>query len=122
MTIIYTIKGQVRGGKNSMVVTRTGKHYPRRPFTQYRDAAYWQILEQRIPGTPRIEDNRWLWTFDYTPADRRRHDAPAILDAVFHVLEKALVVSDDSFIKKIIFVEHEPDRENPRIEIQAKRL
>jgi len=90
------ITGQVHGGKNSMGITRTGKHYPRAAFKSWRDAAIMEVRQQ------------WRWrkaivdpvsvVIEYWSADKRRRDIPAIIDSLWHVLERADVVLDDSLL------------------------
>jgi hypothetical protein len=91
------ITGQTRGGKNSMGVTRTGRHYPKKDWAAWRDAAVMQIQAQLPPGFQTITEpvNARL---EYVASNHRRHDQPAILDAIFHVLERAEIVRDDCLI------------------------
>lgn len=111
-------KGQVRGGKNNMKVTRTGHHYPDPNFVKWRNDMFRQIKEQ-IPVVVKIVDKSCHWVFEYTPEDARRRDVPAILDAIFHVLERSFIVSDDSIIKDIEFKELPIDKLNSGIIIEV---
>ena len=111
-------KGQVRGGKNNMKMTRTGKHYPDPKFVEWRNRMFEQIKEQ-LPTVVTIKDKSHKWYFEYIPEDNRRRDIPAILDAVFHVLERSFIVSDDSIIKNMKFTELPIDKVNSGILIQA---
>jgi len=52
----------------------------------------------------------------YLAGDKRRRDNPAIVDAIFHVLEKAGVVADDTLIWPVAS-SRGYDKENPRAEI-----
>lgn len=113
------LHSQVRGGKNNMCITRAGIHYPNPKFVEWRDRMFQQIKEQ-LPVIETITNKNLKWTFTYTPEDNRRRDIPAILDAVFHVLERAFIVKDDCLIKNISFVELPADKENAGILIQAK--
>lgn len=95
--LILTITGQVMGGKNNMGITRTGRHYPKKPWAQWRDRVVAELRRQLPKGWQAISvpvDVR----LDYTAADRRRRDFPAICDAVWHCLEKAQVVTDDTLL------------------------
>lgn len=91
------IKGQVRGGKNNMKITRTGKHYPDPLFVAWRDEACWQLKGQlkKVEESLPIKDPVSI-TIDYIAGDRKIRDVPAILDALWHVLNKVGVVEDDS--------------------------
>lgn len=114
-----TLKSQVRGGKNNMGVTRTGIHYPNTEFKKWRDTTVWEIISQRPKEFKPIDSLEYYWEFNYTPIDYRRRDAPAILDAVFHCLERANIVTDDRFIKYFKFIENIPDKNNPKFNIEV---
>jgi crossover junction endodeoxyribonuclease RusA len=89
------ISGQIRGGKNNMIVTRTGLHFPKPEWAKWRDEAVAQIKRQ-LPPCFKPLDVRINMRLKYIAGDKRRRDMPAILDSIFHVLEKAGVVSDDT--------------------------
>jgi Holliday junction resolvase RusA-like endonuclease len=80
-----------------MGVTRTGRHYAKPVFKRWRDDAVRQIQNQIPVGFRQIfvPCNVRL---DYVAGDKRRRDMPAVLDAVWHVLEKAGVVADDTML------------------------
>lgn len=91
------IEGQIRGGKNNMIVTRTGLHFPKPAWAKWRDEAVNQVKPQLPVGfKPFSEPINVRLT--YVSGDNRRRDMPAILDSIFHVLEKAGVVTDDTLI------------------------
>ena len=93
--LVLRLKGQVRGGKNNMGRTKTGKSYPKKLFADWRAEAIRQIRAQfhgepiAVPVNVRI---------DYVAEDRRRRDFPAICDAIWHALERAGVVTDDTLL------------------------
>ena len=93
--LILRLTGQVRGGKNNMGRTKTGKSYPKKLFADWRAEAIRQIKTQfhgepiAVPVNVRI---------DYVAEDRRRRDFPAICDAIWHALERAGVVKDDTLL------------------------
>ena len=89
------IKGQIRGGKNNMIVTRTGMHFPKPEWAKWRDAAVQQVRAQ-LPHCYKPCGGPVLMQLNYIAGDHRRRDMPAILDSIFHVLEKAGVVVDDA--------------------------
>ncbi len=91
------ITGIVHGGKNSMGVTKKGKHYARPLFKRWRDDAVNQIRRQL---TTRLEPIATPVNvrLAYVAGDKRRRDFPAICDALWHVLEKAGVVADDTLL------------------------
>ena len=90
-----TIKGQIRGGKNGIKITKKGKRYPCAKWAKWRDDAVSQVLGQVICEAITKPTNIRL---DYWAGDKRRRDMPAVIDAIFHVLEKAGVVKDDTLL------------------------
>lgn len=92
-----------------MMITRRGLHYPAPQFVAWRNKAVGELLKQR-PGQFQISRNDYFWTFEYIPEDNRRRDIPAILDAIFHVLEKTEIVLDDCIIKQLEFKTHSADK------------
>ena len=112
------LKGQVRGGKNNMRMTRTGRHYPDPKFVLWRADMLRQIAKQ-LPTIHTITEYGFHWCFEYTPEDKRRRDIPAVLDAVFHVLEKAFIVRDDFQIQNIEFRTLEANKDNAGILIHV---
>ena len=93
--LVLRLTGQVRGGKNNMGRTKTGKSFPKKSFADWRAEAIRQIKTQfhgepiAVPCNVRI---------DYVAEDRRRRDFPAICDALWHALERAGVVTDDTLL------------------------
>lgn len=116
------IKGQVVGGKNNMGVSQSGHHYPKNKFVEWRTQAEWQ-LKQQLKKMDNFEmiDRPINATFNYVSGDNRRRDCTAILDAVFHVLERMHIVEDDRLIggegRFLIFNFVKVDKKNPYIEI-----
>ena len=91
------INGIIKGGKNNICITRTGHRFPKPAWAAWRDAQVLSIKSQLPRGFTTIAApvNMSLY---YTAGDKRRRDMPAVLDAIFHVLEKAGVVQDDTLI------------------------
>lgn len=96
-SLVLCLTGQIRGGKNNMGVTKSGRHYPRPTWAKWRDAAVWELRAQLPSGWKSIKEPVSV-RLDYTAGDRKRRDQPAVLDAIFHCLEKAGVVEDDTFL------------------------
>ena len=111
---LYTITGQIRGGKNNLTVTRTGHRFPNAKWAKWRDVAVKEIVAQRQGRAQFTEPVNVR--LDYYAEDRRRRDMPAIVDAIFHVLEKAGVVKDDTLLW-ITESSRNYDKANPRAEI-----
>ena len=95
--LVLRLTGQVRGGKNNLGRTKTGKSYPKKLFADWRAEAIRQIHAQMPSGwTPiALPCNVRL---DYVAEDRQRRDMPAVLDAIFHCMERAGVVKDDTLL------------------------
>lgn len=91
------ICGQIRGGKNNIIITRTGRRFPNPSWAKWRDEAVRGVREQ-LPRHFKTITEPVNVRVTYIAGDRRRRDCPAVLDAVWHVLEKAGVVSDDTFL------------------------
>lgn len=118
----FTLSGQIRGGKNNMKVGRNGKHYPDKTFAKWRDAAVGEVRKhlsrQPIPYFPKplileIEVH-------YAAGDLRRRDIPGMLDALFHVLERAQVVEDDAQIQEAHWYQFPVNREHPSVRVTVK--
>lgn len=115
------IYGQCPSGKNSVIVTRSGKRFPSKRFAEWRDKALHEIKYSRIFGADfRIIDKPCNITVDYWSGDKRRRDVPGILDALYHLLEKAGIVTDDRYLGgdgcKQVFNNHGQSKD-PRVEI-----
>ena len=95
MTLKFT--GQIRGGKNNMIVTRTGHRFPKPEWAKWRDLSVKEIKAQ-LPKDFQMLTEPTAIRMDYLASDKRRRDMPAIIDAIFHVLEKAGVVKDDTLL------------------------
>lgn len=101
-----------------MIVTRKGKHIPKEEWKNWRDEKVREVLAQ-LP---------WDWEpfreplnimVHYVAGDRKRRDMPAILDSVFHVLEKAGFVEDDTLLW-VSRSTREYDKQNPRLAIMTE--
>lgn len=92
-----TISGQVRGGKNNIGITRTGRRYPKPDWAKWRDEKIAEVVRQ-LPKHWTPIDFKVNVRIDYFAEDNRRRDQPAIYDSIFHVLEKSGVVKDDTLI------------------------
>ena len=95
MTI--TITGQVKGGKNNIVICRNGNRFPKKEWAQWRDSKVAEVRLQ-LPRGFQVITVPVNVCLDYVASDKRRRDMPAIIDAIFHVLEKAGFCADDTLI------------------------
>ena len=114
----FTIKihGQIRGGKNNMVVTRGGLHFPKPEWAKWRDLAV-ALVQVQLSGDWNPISKPVNVRVTYVAGDRRRRDCPAIFDAVWHVLEKAGVVADDTLLWPVES-SRSYDKDSPRCEIE----
>jgi len=113
--VLITITGQIRGGKNSVQTTKTGRRYPNKVWAKWRDAAVREVASQ-IPKDWRAISEPTNIRMEYWAGDKRRRDMPAIIDAAFHVLEKAGFTEDDTYL----WVKESTrsyDKQNPRLTI-----
>jgi Holliday junction resolvase RusA-like endonuclease len=111
-------KGQVRGGKNNIIITRTGRRFPNKEWAKWRDEAVRSVLSQLPKGFQTITEPVSV-RLDYVAGDKRRRDFPAICDAIWHVLEKAGVVADDTLLWPTQSSRNY-DKISPRCEITIK--
>lgn len=95
--ISLTIHGQIRGGKNNMIVTNKGKHIPKPEWAKWRDEAVADVVSQLPKGWEPISVPIKI-QIDYVAGDHKRRDFPAICDSIFHVLERARFVEDDTLL------------------------
>ena len=112
------LSGQVRGGKNHINITRTGKRYPTAEWAAWRDKMVWQVRSQ-VKGPKPIFSKPCNALIRYWAGDKKRRDVPAILDSLFHVLEKSGIVKDDVLLDCITF-HTDYDKEHPRVFIEIE--
>ena len=110
------IHGQILGGKNNIIVTRSGRRFPKASWASWRDDAVRQVQAQLPKGFTCFIENVNV-RLAYVSGDRRRRDCPAVIDSVWHVLEKANVVVDDTLLWPTES-SRSYDKENPRCEIE----
>ncbi len=110
------VSGQIMGGKNNICITRTGHRYPNAKWAKWRDLAVRSVQSQLPIDFKKICEPVNI-SLDYYTRDKRRRDMPAIVDSIFHVLEKAGVVSDDTHLW-VIRSTRSYDKANPRADIR----
>lgn len=113
--IKFTITGQVRSGKNNMLITRSGRHYPNPSWALWRDQVVRQLRDQwgDITVAYPCEMVGLYWA-----GDLRRRDVPGMIDAIFHCLEKGNFVKDDGLIRTVNWFYCGHDKNNPRVELE----
>ena len=95
--LILRLTGQIRGGKNNMTVCRNGAHIPKPGWKIWRDAAVSEISRQLPPCWNPIAKPCNV-RLEYFAGDKRRRDIPVIIDSIWHVLERAGFVQDDTLL------------------------
>lgn len=93
------ISGQCPSGKNAVIVTRGGHRFPNKRFVDWRQLA----MDEVFPQLHKLDVKLPLQhpvnvSIEYIARDRIRRDKPGIEDALWHLLEKVNVVSDDTFL------------------------
>ena len=78
-----------------MVVTRAGLHFPKPEWQRWRNAVV-MIIKSQLPPRFKAIAHPVSLRLEYVAEDHRRRDMPAIVDSIFHCLEKAGVVEDDT--------------------------
>lgn len=114
-TLDIVISGQIRGGKNNQIVLRSGIHIPKKEWARWRDHKVVEVKAQ-LPKDWQPIDQPVNYHLKYVAGDKRRRDLPAICDSIFHILEKAGVVADDTFLW-MTASSRDYDKENPRAEL-----
>ena len=114
-----TFSGQIRGGKNNLIVLRNGMHIPRREWAVWRDA---QVIFLKSQSKGVCFDAPCSVIVRYWAGDARRRDVPAIMDSMCHCLERAGVVKDDSLLINWDWIFMGLDRKNPKAEIVITEL
>lgn len=95
--LCIVIPCQIIGGKNNMGITRSGRHYPKPKWAKWRDEVVSVIRRQLPEGFKPISEPCNVKLY-YVAGDKRRRDFPAIVDSIWHCLERAGVVKDDSLL------------------------
>lgn len=124
----FTLLGQIPSGKNSIKTTRTGKRYPTKRFVEWRDVAVNGVQASRAylsnpgwAGTPLFPKPSTLCIeIRYAAGDLRRRDMPGMMDALYHVLEKAQIVEDDAQIQECHWYQLPLNREQPGVTVTLK--
>lgn len=107
---------QCKSGKNGVKTTRKGVRYPTPAFKAWRALCLDAIEKQGHSGANL--QGKLDCVINYTPGNLIRRDVPGMMDAIFHVIERAEIVQDDAKICHAVkWFEHPLDRKNPKVEI-----
>ncbi len=104
--------GQIKSGKNRILITRTGHRYPPKEFQVWRDAMVLDFAKQW--KRPAITDPVRLHC-QYWPGDRRTRDVSGMEDALFHVLVRAGVLKDDGLVWDCLWFRQPMNRKGPKV-------
>lgn len=97
----FKIHGPIKGGKNAVQITRSGHRYPNPKWAAWRDQIVNGIQELWLKSGYAIFDKPCFIHIIYIPADLKRRDTPAMLDSIYHCLERAEIVKDDCLIQRV---------------------
>jgi len=122
-TIEFTIHGVIKGGKNNMKISRNGRHYPEKKWAAWRNQVVFELQEylHSINFTKPLKGDLHF-TADYYAGDLRRRDIPAMLDSIFHCIERAGVVENDSQFKTCLWLDRGVRRDNSGVWIKIENL
>ena len=95
-----------------MMISRFGHHYPKKSFAIWRDQIV-RELHELFPKAKAI-DVDCVITIQYWNGDKRRRDLPAMIDSIFHIMEKAELIIDDSLVKKLHWLPQGYSKQNPK--------
>lgn len=91
----YTITGQCPSGKNAITITRSGVRFPNKRFVKWREDGLSQLRETFKDITKGYTQPVNICV-RYWAGDKRRRDVPGIIDALWHLVEKAGIINDDT--------------------------
>ena len=111
------IVGQIKSGKNRILITRTGHRYPPKEFKAWRDEVVGNLVKQW--KQPAVTDPVRLH-ITYWPGDRRTRDVSGMADALFHVLVKAGVLKDDGLVWDLLWYRQPMNRKGPKVLITVQ--
>lgn len=105
----FKIHGPIKGGKNQVQITRTGHRYPNPKWEAWRNQVVREIIEVCKPTFGRMITGACKLTVIYTPNDLKRRDTPAMLDSIYHCMEKAGLIEDDFQIQTVHWIQEPKD-------------
>lgn len=117
--IEFEILGQPKSGKNNMGVSRSGHHYPKAAWAEWRNRVVGGLAG--LPGM-RCFQTECRMIVKYWHGDKRRRDIPGMVDALYHCLERAQILKDDSLVKELHWEPQGYNKANPRVVIRIEEL
>ena len=114
--LTFTLRDQIKSGKNALLITRTGRHVPSSAFVQWRKQASKEVLAQvSLHKKPLL--GPLVCVADYVPQDQRRRDLPGLADAIWHLLEYTGLIQDDSQIVELHWHGYKQDVAAPCLKV-----
>ena len=113
----FSITGQMKSGKNRVLITRKGRRYAPKPFAVWRDDMLKQLAPQvktyAKEGACLPLQSTISLECEYTPGDARTRDVDGMLGALLHVIVKAGLLTDDGLVWAVTWRRNEMDRQKP---------
>lgn len=110
----FSLRLQMCSGKNRVIKTKSGRHYPGTRFVAWRAEAMRQLSAQ-APLTKPTQGMPVSMTIDYWPGDLRTRDVTGIEDALFYLVVHAGILENDGLIYECHFLRKPLDRKCPRV-------
>lgn len=123
----FNLAGQIPSGKNAIVITRTGLRIPGKVFSKWKKEKLPFLKIQRArEGIKEAIAKPVDVMIKYIAGDRRRRDVPGMVDAIWHLFEKAEIITDDKFLggtpSKVIWISKEINKEKAGVDILIREL
>ena len=122
----FTLSGQLKSGKNRVLITRQGRRYAPKEFSQWRD----QMIDQLYPHAATYAENGARFPLqtmitlhcEYTPGDQRTRDVDGMLGALMHVIVKANLLKDDGLVWGVTWRREAMNRQEPKLVFTMEAL
>ena len=122
----FQLFGQMPSGKNQIqTVWKNGVFikYPNKRFKAWRKECLLQLHPQcQLERAYLPLESTIRLRCDYTPGDARVRDVSGLIDALFHVIVKAGIVTDDGLVHEVIWQRRAIDRKNPGLTFTVEAL
>ena len=105
-----------------MLTTRTGRHYPNPSYKEWRDRVVSELRETLKPTRETMITEPCHMTVYHVEGDLKRRDLTAMLDSMFHCMERAGLIEDDSLVKSIHWEYGGFDRKNAETQVKVEEM
>lgn len=120
MKIELTINSIIHGGKNAVLITRSGHRYPNKKWADWRNMIVDHIKALRVIDKPIEVECKLI--VQYWSGDKRRRDLPAMIDSLYHIFERSGILADDCLVKELHWIPRGYDKTNPRVDFTIETL